>query len=363
MEKTLRHGQALTPFPELAFQGDLRPSQREVVALARQKLASGAERRLHVAAPPGSGKTVLGLYIWAQVVKRPAVVLSPNSAIQAQWATRIDLFQDRAGIGDLVSTDPAQPAYLTSLTYHAVTLPGRDHVEFDTLTHELWVERLVEQGEVGSPEKAEVWIRDLSAHNPAYYQQRLAVYRREARTALAQKGQALDTLHTAARDTLTRLREAGIGMVILDECHHLLGHWGRVLHDAVDLFDGPIVVGLTATPPDLEDTPAEDVERYQRLLGDLDYEVPVPAVVKDGFIAPYQDLAYFVRPTEAELAYVAKADAELCALVEDLCQAAPTGAPATTARQDLVDWVGTVLATRQLSASHAKDWRTFEQRD
>jgi superfamily II DNA or RNA helicase len=84
MEKTLRHSQALTPFPELAFQGELRPSQREVVALARHKLASGAARRLHVAAPPGSGKTVLGLYIWAQVVKRPALVLSPNAAIQAQ---------------------------------------------------------------------------------------------------------------------------------------------------------------------------------------------------------------------------------------------------------------------------------------
>src|SRR5438128_5485456 len=160
-----------------------------------------------------------------------------------------------------------------------------------------------------------------------------------------------------------RLRKACIGMLILYECHPLLGHWGRVLHDAVDLFDGPIVVGLTATPPDLEDTPAEDVERYQRLLGDLDYEVPVPAVVKDGFIAPYQDLAYFVRPTDAELAYVAKADAALHALVEDLCQVPPTGAPATTARQGLADWVGTVLATRQLAASHAHDWRTFEQRD
>jgi superfamily II DNA or RNA helicase len=131
------------------------------------------------------------------------------------------------------------------------------------------------------------------------------VYRREARTALAQQGQALDTLHRAARDTLTRLREAGIGMVILDECHHLLGYWGRVLHEAVALLDGPIVMGLTATPPDLEDTPAEDVERYQRLLGAVDYEIPAPAVVKDGFIAPYQDLVYFVRPTEAELAYVA----------------------------------------------------------
>ena len=93
-----------------------------------------------------------------------------------------------------------------------------------------------------------------------------------------------------------------------------------MLHDAVDLFDGPIIVGLTATPPDLDDKPTEEVERYQRLLGELDYEVPVPAVVKDGFITPYQDLAYFVRPTEAELAYVAKADAALHALVEELCR-------------------------------------------
>ena len=138
MEAPRSTHRVLTPFPQLEFRGELRPSQRDVVALARTKLASGAERRLHIVAPPGAGKTVLGLYIWAQVVKRPAVVLSPNSAIQAQWATRIDLFQERAGIGDLVSTDPAQPAYLTSLTYQAVTLPGRAHGEVDTFTHALW---------------------------------------------------------------------------------------------------------------------------------------------------------------------------------------------------------------------------------
>jgi hypothetical protein len=51
-------------FPALRFRGDLRPSQHEVVEIARQKLAAGA-RRLHIVAPPGSGKTVLGLYLWA----------------------------------------------------------------------------------------------------------------------------------------------------------------------------------------------------------------------------------------------------------------------------------------------------------
>ena len=49
-----------TPFPELAFQGTLRPSQREVIEMASAKLASGTDRRLHIVAPPGAGKTVLG---------------------------------------------------------------------------------------------------------------------------------------------------------------------------------------------------------------------------------------------------------------------------------------------------------------
>jgi hypothetical protein len=35
----------LAPFPNLVFRGDLRPSQREVVDLARAKLTSGSERR------------------------------------------------------------------------------------------------------------------------------------------------------------------------------------------------------------------------------------------------------------------------------------------------------------------------------
>ena len=74
-------------FPEIKFKGELRPSQTDVVKIAREQLASG-ERQLHIVAPPGSGKTVTGLYLWAEVIKQPAVVLSPNTAIQSQWAAR-----------------------------------------------------------------------------------------------------------------------------------------------------------------------------------------------------------------------------------------------------------------------------------
>ena len=42
----------------------------------------------------------------------------------------------------------------------------------------------------------------------------------------------------------------GIGLIILDECHHLVGHRGRVLANAFEFLDRPVVLGLTATPPE-----------------------------------------------------------------------------------------------------------------
>ena len=93
-----------------------------------------------------------------------------------------------------------------------------------------------------------------------------------------------------------KLKENGIGLIILDECHHLLHHWGRVLTELKEFFDDPIVLGLTATPPDFSTVKEKDADRYLTFFGEIDYEVPIPALVRDSNLAPYQDLCYFVRP-------------------------------------------------------------------
>ncbi len=317
------------PFPPIRFQGTLRPSQADVVKIARGKLAGGA-RRLHIVAPPGSGKTVLGLYLWAECVCRPALVLSPNSAIQAQWAARTGMFRaGESGLDGQVSTSADTPKLLTSLTYQSVTLPRRGGEDLDAEAHQLWQSRLIEKGQAKDPDEAAVWIDDLRRHNAEYYERRLSAYRKEIRDAAAMGGQSLRMLHDSSRATLQRLREANVGMIILDECHHLMGHWGRVLADARELLDDPVIVGLTATPPDRGGKANEDIQRYDEFFGPVDYEVPVPAVVKDGFLAPYQDLAYFVRPTPEELAFIASADERLHALVDRLCQTREGAAPKT----------------------------------
>ncbi len=403
-------------FPPIRFTKQLRPSQLDVVEIARRELAAG-QRRLHIVAPPGSGKTVTGLYLWAECVRVPALVLSPNSAIQAQWAARLDMFDCPGGAASLASTDPEAPRLFTSLTYQAVTLPRRGGDDIDAEAIELWIEKLVGKGQAKDPDEAAAWIDDLKRHNRAYYDDRLGGYRKAVRDEVAIGGEAIKTLHASSLRTLERLKQSGVGLLILDECHHLLSHWGRVLADAYRYFDQPIVLGLTATPPDRRGKPPEDVKRYDEFFGPVDYEVPVPAVVKDGFLAPYQDLVQFVRPTSEELAFVASADEKLNELVEELCEepnagagpqpndpaAAPTAAvtearsasegdqspsseqePETLARasglcddgtpaplahasdlcaESLPTWLARVLAERRLAVGVAPDWAAFEKRD
>ena len=87
-------------------------------------------------------------------------------------------------------------------------------------------------------------------------------------------------------------------------------HWGRILVEVKELFDNPVVWAPTATPPepDFED---EDVDRYNEFFGPVDYQIPVPALVRESNLAPYQDLCYFVRPSASELKYIAKVDLNL----------------------------------------------------
>jgi superfamily II DNA or RNA helicase len=373
-------------FPAIRFRGQLRPSQQDVVEIATRKLAQG--RRLHIVAPPGSGKTVLGLYLWAECIRRPALVLSPNSAIQSQWAARVDMFDVTGGRDGLVSTSSKSPELLTSLTYQAVTMPRRGDDHLDERAVELWIDRLIEKGQADDPDEAQIWIDDLRRHNVEYFDERLAAYRKEYRDNAAGAGGGLDMLHASSMATLQRLKERDVGLIILDECHHLLGHWGRVLADAHDFLEEPIVIGLTATPPDRSGKAAADVARYDDFFGPIDYEVPVPAVVKDGFLAPYQDLAYFVRPQPDELSYIANADEQFHALVEELCRPRSTDEPsgaipavesasidelpnpetevdnaAAPGPLSLSEWLIELLTTRRLPSGQCPDWASFERRD
>ena len=98
---------------ELAFTGTWRRYQRMAIDAFERDRAAG-RRRTHIVAPPGSGKTLLGVELLRRVGRR-SLVLAPNSAIQMQWPRAVRQFTTDAQVA---GTEPGFP--ITCLSYQSL---------------------------------------------------------------------------------------------------------------------------------------------------------------------------------------------------------------------------------------------------
>jgi superfamily II DNA or RNA helicase len=243
----------------------LRRFQAEAFAAVEQARAAGRSRSW-VSLPPGAGKTVLGTELVAGRLAaegRRAVVLAPNTAIQAQWIAT----WARYGVG------PASPerdlaADVTVLTYQAIATFSPDDEDDD------------------------------------------------AEASAGGSGPLVDRLHENGRALVAALREAGPLTVVLDECHHLLETWGALLREVLDPLEDVLVLGLTATPPGV--LTRRQAEQVEELFGDLAYQASIPAAVREGDLAPFAELAWLVRPSAEEEAWLASSAVRFAELTTEL---------------------------------------------
>ena len=78
------------------------------------------DNHLHLIAPPGSGKTVLGLEVMLRLNK-PTLILAPSLAIRNQWIVRFqELFLQSESVPEWISTDIRKPAFVTVSTYQGL---------------------------------------------------------------------------------------------------------------------------------------------------------------------------------------------------------------------------------------------------
>jgi superfamily II DNA or RNA helicase len=305
------------PFEELAFSGEWRRYQRLALdAFARDRAAG--RRRTHLVAPPGSGKTLLGVELVRRIGRR-ALVLAPNSAVQAQWMRSIRLFtrspQDAPRFAGAHPTAP-----LACLTYQALCQLEDPEIALGRVAVARWEE------ERAAATGAAVEDVRLEAER---YTGAAAERRREeiGRITAAVKREIArgehagvtigELLSASARARVEHLRAAGVGAVVLDECHHLASLWGYVVRAVIEeLGDDVHVIGLTATPPG--DVATAEADLYATLLGPVDFTVPTPAVVRDGHLAPYQELAWLTEPLPTERQWLAEHDTRFRELITAL---------------------------------------------
>ncbi len=266
------------------------------------------DRRYHIVAPPGSGKTIIGLELIGRF-RRPALVLAPTTTIQLQWRERVRMFlPPEANLEEWVSTEPERFAPILVLTYQRLAVQDPNIPFAQAAARQSWVEELVARGHVSDEDAAQSYLDTLAQRNPDAYRRELRRrYPRIKRRLLrANPREVARFLHPNALKLIERLVAWDLGTVVLDECHHLLDYWAVVLRYLLGRLRTPRVVGLTATLPSPEDDFA--YENYTALLGPVDFEIPTPAVVKEGNLAPYRDLVYFTYPTPAEQDYLRDID-------------------------------------------------------
>ena len=78
-----------------------------------------ADDHFHVIAPPGSGKTILGIEILRRIGKR-TLVLAPTLTIRGQWQDRLQTFFTEKERFKFCSLDIKQPSDITFSTYQSL---------------------------------------------------------------------------------------------------------------------------------------------------------------------------------------------------------------------------------------------------
>ncbi|NED96543.1 DEAD/DEAH box helicase family protein [Phytoactinopolyspora alkaliphila] len=276
-----------------------RTHQQHALDAIKAAQAAGS-RRVWVVLPPGTGKTLVGLEA-ARRLGQPIVVFGPNTAIQGQWLSEWKTFTPatiRAG------TTRDLSALVTALTYQSLATFDPD---------------------------AEV---DEEGH------------KHQARLGRPRRGSLLDRLHENGRALVTALENAGPITLVLDECHHLLEVWGRLLAELLDDLPNAHVIGLTGTPP--ETLSSDQAALVDQLFGAPLYSTSIPSVVREGHLAPFAELAWFTTPASSEAQWLAEEAERFAELQTDLLDPARAGTGFLT-------WLDQRFVTRSVSTAGQAD--------
>ncbi|WP_231443259.1 DEAD/DEAH box helicase family protein [Brevibacterium zhoupengii] len=299
----------------------LRRHQREALE-ALLESAGADSRRSWVVLPPGAGKTRVGIEHAQNLLDgghvSKVVVFGPNTAIQTQWANAWDELRTYADRTDRVDhSDHAE---------HFDRVEHSDHAEhFDRVDH---------SDHAGID-------RALPTHFTALTYQSLAVFDDDR----SNTKNLLDELAPGGRALVDRLGDVGPLLLILDECHHLLDVWGSLLTELLDLLPEVWVLGLTATPPGTMTTAQSEL--VTGMFSDIRYSASIPAVVREGDLAPFADLVWVTTPTNEENSWLSAQATRFTELITGILDPAQGTVP-------FLEWVDKrFLGTRDTVVSWA----------
>ncbi|TYQ13070.1 UNVERIFIED_CONTAM: DNA or RNA helicases of superfamily II [Acetivibrio alkalicellulosi] len=339
-------------FERLNFQYEFRKHQNMMLSKFEKKLKKNKKNTFtfHLVSPPGSGKTIVGLEMILRLGK-PALIICPNTTIQGQWTEKVTMFfpkENVDGLGEEINTDPKSIKKINIFTYQMLSVTSRDDEAFIRLSEDLWAESVSKSYNVDFAQ-ALLRIDTMRQTNLQAYKNELSKYARKIRQSYLNEVSfdLSKVLHTNTLALIDEIKKNHIETVVFDEAHHLQSYWALVMREIIKEIKAVNVIGLTATPPIGEDR--EKIGCYTSLLGEIDYQIPTPAVIKDGMLAPYQDLVYFCVPTQSEFEYIKNCHQKFKNLITKF----------NMQNSDFYFWIEERIVRRKLICGGTQKWNKF----
>lgn len=244
----------------MQFKWTWRDYQARVLDNAKKYAKDG---KIHIVAAPGSGKTTLGIELIRRMNEN-VLILAPSVTIREQWVARIKegFLTEGVDADSIISQNLKEPKAITVATYqalHSAMVRFKGRLE----------ENITQTENEGNQDSGKTEEVDFEGFH-----------------------------------LIQTMKNNELGLLCLDECHHLRSEWWKALEEFRSECGELKVIALTATPP-YDSTPAM-WNRYMSMCGEIDEEITVPELVKEGSLCPHQDFVYFNYPTEEEKAEIGK---------------------------------------------------------
>ena len=215
----------------IKFKYSWRPYQERTLKYVEQYIR---DKKIHIVAAPGSGKTVLGLEL-ARFLGKPVIIFAPTVTIKNQWIDRfISLFTDFKETPNWISSDIYNLKFFNVVTYQALHYAYKKS-KFKT-------EETLDTDDIIENEIEQISSTDIKSY-----------------------------------DIIEELKKQNITTIILDEAHHLKSQWWDSLKKVLEELKDTTILSLTATPP--YDSEYSEWKKYISLCGEIDAEITVPELV------------------------------------------------------------------------------------
>lgn len=309
----------------MKFKHKLYHYQKDVLNVF-QKEVERWDKKIHIVAPPGSWKTIMGIEMLTKIDWNH-LILVPNITLQYQWKDKIKtlFLEEDEEIQDIVSINLNEIKKINILTYQSLSSSWEEDSVIINKILDKWYTDF--KDDYKSKNDFTKYIEDLKEIDIKEYSEKFSKYKK----SLKQNDELVSKLLSEKVITyFNKLNNSNIWAIIVDEAHHLTNWWSKVIYylwewlwnkenndfdpnyipknitefivsktivnKENNLEKYPFIIWLTATPPydDIDFFTLDD--DYSKLLWEVDYYIPTPAVVKSGRLAPWSDLVYFVEP-------------------------------------------------------------------